>query len=301
MMIYFNKLTHPIAQSINKTGITPCFKSRPQYDIDKFEKQSSVRNINMTISNPHTHSKSSGTVTFDITKPQKITLNQNHRKIYSNRVLTLDYNPERYSYLKDKHSKQPVKTFILIGEDSSCHETSYHFMSENLEKEYGYVNISNNFLDTELTQLFSAFGTIYEDYPEFGVIGPRITIEYLKNLDEENIGGIGNLADKMSVVHCLKHNIRPVIVSMADKNSHVAHYLRGKRFFPIEDDPHKYNYFMNIYGTADINEIVKNLIAENKDKGRISTKEWSMIPMYMPQDRIDEILDSLKDSQELLC
>lgn len=255
----------------------------------------------MRVNNPHTYSYSSGEISVDLSKPQKIILPHNDSKTYSDNILTLDYNPKRFDYIKDKHTLRPIKTYILIGKNSNSNTTSYHFMSEDLEKEYGYVNISDNFYNLKLAHLLYLYEDIYNDYPQLGITGPRIIIEYLENLDKSNIGDIGILADKISVAHCIKNNIKPVIVSMADRDSHVAHYIRGKRFIPIEKDSDKYNYYMKKYGTADINSIIKSLIENNSTKDRISTKDWSMLPMYMPQEKIKEIMHSLRDSKELLC
>lgn len=265
---------------------------------DTFENKSDIKRFKMNVYNPNSFDNFFDYVTVNLKKPQIIKLTQHSRNNKKNEPLILDYNPNRYGFLKDKNTNEPIKTPILISQKGK--KTSYHFMSEDLEKEYGYINISDNFLNLSILKLMMGFVELYENYPELGITGPRIVVEYLENFDDKNIGGVGALADKISVLHCLKRKIKPVIVSMADKDSHVAHYLRGKRFLPIESDTPKFNYYMDMYGTADVNEIVKELINNNKNSERISTDDWSMVPMYMPQNKIDEIIKELKDSNTLL-
>lgn len=236
------------------------------------------RSLKITAYNPYTNSSNSGQVSIDLDEPQKIVLPRNSRPFYTNSPLTLDYNPERIGTLIDKKKKAPLKTVILKSNlDNSF---GYNFMSEDLTREYGFVSL------TALTEDCDAYYDIalVRNYKEQGIVGPRVIVDYLQNWDDKAIGGVGLLADKLAVELCMDNNIDLNIVSFADLNSHAAHYIRGKRFFPLTKDSDAYNFFQNLYGMTNINKILSGLFKNFKKTGqRINLQNWGHLVMYMPK------------------
>ena len=124
------------------------------------------------------------------------------------------------------------------------------------------------------------------DYPELGIKGERIIVRYLRNWNDKIYGGIGKLADMMAVKFCEEIGIEPVIVSLADKGSHVAHYLRGKRFFPLEKDSYDYEKFVKKYKNPDPNKIMEELIANDATTPE-QMRAWTLLGMYMPKEAVE--------------
>ena len=295
----------------NKNRLNNCsnisFKSSTHRTKDTFEKQSCIKTFDMSVYNPFDDVTCSSNVTVDLNKPQKIYLegrktlrwapdliNSTKRK---QNDIELDYNPDRTGVITDKKKNKPVKVVILKATRDDY--TSYHFMSKDLKKEYGYLylNLCLNPKDEANFQFFDS--EIYLDYPEQKVTGPRVVVEYLQNNDDQRYGGIGKLADKLTVKHCLENNIKPVIVSVADCNSHVAHYLRGKRYLPLQPDSLGYKFFKQKYNCTDVNEILKNLIEKAEQTGeKVDVSLWGYTPMYMPEDLAQKYTDELKSEKK---
>lgn len=275
------------------------FKSRDCSKNDSFEKTSNVKNFQMSLYNPYSESSYSSNVSVDLSKPQKIVIKGVDKPWRKSEPLVLDYDPNRTDFILDKLKGEPVKVVILKSTNNE-EKYSYHFMSENLEKEYGYVELSNRF-DLEEERLTASIldCPLLLDYPEYGIVGPRVTVNYLKNQDDKHYGGIGKLADKLSVKHCLENNIKPIIVSIADKNSHAAHYLRGKRFLPLYDDSCAKEFFHKRYGSDDLNKIMENLIKQSKQTDeKINVKGWGYLPIYMPQDIVQKYEKQIKSEKK---
>lgn len=283
--------------------IKPLSKIKPDIAVNKnnqvsfcgLEQDSFKKYFKMMVYNPYTlsYSYTDKNVFVDLLKPQKISLERSTRKRYDGQLLELDYNPKRFDYLVNKDSGAQIKTMILTshcGED----QVAYHFLSENLDKEYGYVNFSKC-LKPEV------FDTSYEEltrnYPRQGIKGARLIVDYLQNWQDSKIGGVGHLADKLSVKYCLENKLPLNIVSIADLKSHIAHYLRGKRFFPLDKEYNvwQYNFFTNKYGMSSVNKILEMLIHEAKRSGeKIDISDWGTVPMYMPKKLALKYLIELK-------
>ncbi len=271
------------------------FNGRTRIKPDTFEKECVYKNFDMYMYNPHTNSYNHSVVSINLTQPQKIKLKNNSKASKADVELNLDYNSERFDFLWDKKRGCKLKTVILISH-SGKFETAYHFMSPKLDKEYGYVNLvdyfgklpdkyKNNFMEEEL----------FKDYKAQGITGPRVIVDYLENFDDKSVGGVGKLADKLAVKHCLDKNIEPNIISVADYNSHVAHYLRGKRFFPLKKFSDAYDYFKCVYKETDVNKILEKLIENSKSTGvRIDISQWGILPMYMPKELAMKYIEELK-------
>lgn len=199
----------------------------------------------------------------------------------------------------DRKNNKPVKVTIMKSSGSK-YETTYHFMSQNLKEEYGYVAFtlckkprSREFKDMVLEQ------ELLKNYPEYGIKGARIIVDFLLNHNDTRYKGIGKLADKMAVKHCLDNNIKPVIISEADWGSHIAHYKRGKRFLPLEPESAAYQYFLRNYGTTDVNAVIEKLIKEEEKNGeKINIKQWNPIFMYLPKELAQKYAKELKSEMK---
>lgn len=266
------------------------FGARREIKTDSFEKTPVIKTFELKVYNPYTDSYFNDVITLNFDKQQTIKLQKFDIKTSQNRLLTLDYNPKRIGYLWDKMKNKFIKTNILISNKNN--ETTYHFMSTDLKKEYGYVEISNCFdvKEYEYKQLVNP--KLLANYPKMGIVGPRIIVEYLQNWNSDRIGGIGKLADRIEVQHCIKNNIEPNIVSEADFGSHIAHYLRGKRFFPLKKGSNDYNFFIENYGTANVNKVIEKLLKNAEDGEKTDVSSWGLLPMYMPKERAKKIAQS---------
>ena len=189
---------------------------------------------------------------------------------------------------------------VVLKTNKNRTETTYHFVSKNRKKEYGYVDLTlcKNIKDFEYVY-FGSDECLLKDYPEYGIKGQRVIVDYLQNNNDSRYSGIGKLADKITVKHCLDNGIKPVIISIADWDSHVAHYKRGKRYLPLEPGTKTYNFFMKKYGSTDVNQVLEKLVEEaelNEEKVDISC--WNPIPMYMPKELAQKYVKELKSKEK---
>lgn len=265
-----------------------CFKAKLKQD--KFEKNNKAKILKLNVFNPYANIAFSVKTPVDLSKKQKIILASNHQR-FLDKKLVVDYDPENYGYIFDKKSNSPEKVMILTGhDDKKLDEISYHFMSCDLRKEYGYVHLSLHLNpETDVRNCYFLDEDILKDYPIYNVTGPRVIVEYLQNSYATEKGGIGKLADKLAVKYCLDNHIKPVITSVADKGSHVAHYLRGKRFLPPPKDTSSYAYLKERYGCTDLNKILEKLVKESDVTGdKIDLGNLGIFPMYMPSELVSK-------------
>ena len=260
---------------------------------DTFEKNTKEKDLELNIYNPYENATFHIKTPIDLTKKQQIFLTSRYPR-FAGKKLVVDYNPQRFDYIIDKKSNRREKVMILVGRDEKKpDEISYHFMSRSLNKEYGYVHLSlhrdpvgdlraSSFLDRELLI----------NYPRYNIKGPRVIVEYLQNWNDSKKGGIGKIADKLAVQYCIENGIKPVIISNADRGSHVAHYLRGKRFLPPEKDSSSYEYLKKHYGCTNLNKILEKLIKEaEKNEEKIDLGDLGMFPMYMPEELVEKYIN----------
>lgn len=279
-----------IPNSKNQTKIT--FKGQ---NTDSFERISNFKKFEMSVYNPYlSEAYNYDTVNIDLSKPQIIELGKNTKPRYADRKLTLDYDPDRTGILTDKITGKQIKSVVLKSKDDKYKDIfAYHFMSEDLEKEFGYISLENCFKPT-IEKLYLQYDLI-RDYPKLGVTGPRVFVLYLKNLTNGKIGGVGKLADKYTVKHCLENGIEPNVVSEAGPLSHVAHYLKGKRFLPLEPNSYAADFFQKRFATTNVNKILSMLIARYEKNGMyIDLRGWPIVPMYMPLNIIKKYTKELK-------
>lgn len=199
----------------------------------------------------------------------------------------------------DRRKNKPVNVTVLKS-NGTQYETTYRFMSENLKKEYGYLNLTLCKKPKDFEYMYiDDDKCLLKDYPEFSIKGARVVVDYLENHNDSRYSGIGKLADKMTVKHCLDNKIKPVVISIADWDSHVAHYKRGKRFLPLVPDTRAYKFFMDKYGSADVNEILKKLVEKSELTGEtVDISGWHPIPMYLPQALAQKYEKELKSEMK---
>ena len=207
--------------------------------------------------------------------------------------------PVASGVIYDRKLNKPIKVTVLKT-DAKKNETTYRFVSKNLKKEYGYLNLTlcKKPKDFEYSYIGSD-ACLLKNYPEYGIRGARVIVDYLENHNDSRYAGIGRLADKIAVKHCLDNNIKPVIISIADWDSHVAHYKRGKRYLPLVPDTTEYKFFKEKYGSTDVNSILEKLVNESElNNEKIDLKDWFPIPMYMPQKLAQKYVKELQSEKQ---
>ena len=219
---------------------------------------------------------------YKTAKPYQLTVTQNpadkailYRKVYD---------------MQTKKTKK-ISEEIGIAQSKNKWMTTYHFLEPETNKEIGFVTIC----DWQQAKKYPQFVTLYlsewkllKNYSELGVKGKRITIDYLQNNNSGIYSGIGRAADQIAVEYCLKIGIKPMITSIADFNSHAAHYLRGRRFF------YDKNFEMR-FGISDPNILIKQRI-KNTPKGQnVNCRDLGELNMYMPQKVIKKYLNKIKN------
>lgn len=285
-----------------------CKRVKPvaQLEKDVFCAKPALQKIETTVYNPYTSQMQSGIFNIDLKKPAELVFDRFKRISQRNKPVTLRYTPENTAYVYKKiHTaengikKQKMKVNVLTSTDGES-ITTYHFFTPDLKREIGYVSIAdcrllkkNNFYEYSKEAYFNK--PLHVDHKKEGIVGDRIKIDYLQNWDDKKYGGIGELADRLSVEYCINNNLPLNIVSEADINSHIAHYKRGKRFFMPATESNAGDFFKNRYGTKNPNQIIKKLLSESRD-ARIDTGSWGCLPMYMPQELAQKYAGMAKNS-----
>lgn len=197
----------------------------------------------------------------------------------------------------DKIEKEPMTVDIAQSKDGCT--VSYYFLEPETQEEIGFV-IIEDWRMARFNPVFDYYldnSKLIDDFPEQGIEGERISIEYLQNNNEEKYSGIGRLADQIAIEYCLRENIEPNIISLAEPNSHAAHYKRGRRFLPVDkyDKDIDYYEFVKEYGTDDPNKIIEERIAQTPKGKKVDTSDLFGIYMYMPQDVVQAYLKQIKE------
>jgi len=137
-------------------------------------------------------------------------------------------------------------------------------------------------------------GRIMIGYVDLKDTEKGVVVEMIHNNHPELYSGLGKIADQIEVEHCLDRGLNIFTVeSEAALNSHAVHYLRGKRFSEITDLKKK-SQLIERFGTANANKIVENIIKTTKKGKEFVTTFFGRIPMYMPKDMIQVILENIK-------
>ena len=198
--------------------------------------------------------------------------------------------------------KRPMTVDIAKTEEDSS--VSYYFLTPKTHDEIGFVVI-DDWKKARFNYLFDydvlENTRLLDNFPQQGILGDRISIYYLQNNDETKYSGIGKLADQIAVEYCLQEGIEPNILSIADSNSHVAHYKRGRKFIPVDkyDKDLDYYDFVKKYGTNDPNKIIEERIANTPEGQKVDTSDLYGLYMYMPQEVIKKYLEIIKEKPVL--
>ena len=218
---------------------------------------------------------------IDITRPKKFSCYRFGEDSVKGFV---EFDPNKKGQIYDKKTKTPKDVFILRLHDNQFDDfDSLNFLSTDLKSEYGYAELYKDYKDYK----FDLTG----NYPKEGIIGDRIIVYYLYNYYDKNYGGIGKLADKAEVKYCIENNIPPNIVSVADDDSHLAHYSRGKRFFQPPKGSEEYDFLMETYGTPNPNKALKELLNKSRKNGqKVDLDKWNEYDfmMYLPKHLVEK-------------
>lgn len=166
--------------------------------------------------------------------------------------------------------KKPIDVEIEIEDRKSWDQTVYHF--KHNDKEVGYVILEDHINIPEEEKIF----LLTSDIPQFGIVGDRVIVKHLMNFNQKRYAGIGELADRITVEHCNRLGIKPVIISEASYNSHAAHYKRGKRYLYSDENNNP-------------NEIVRKIIEETPTGEQCNTGHLGMLISYMPEELVQKI------------
>lgn len=216
---------------------------------------------------------------------------------------TIEYNGLDNGYIykkifnKNTHKINKIKFEVGVGKSQDGEITTYHFFDKNTLKEIGYINILDwKKIKNKNINIYNLLKNtdLEKDYPQYGIIGDRISIDYLKNNFYDDYSGIGELADQVALEYCLKENIPPQIVSMAQKGSVIAHYKRGRRFMQLESEEKK--EFIKEFGTDDPNKIIEERLKEYPNFDRINCNDIGYLYMYMPKEIVEKYLKRIKEN-----
>lgn len=240
---------------------------------------------------------------------QRINLNEKQNIILeslknADEKLVLEYNPLNIGTVLQKvgkRKKQPLEVAVLRSTNKAA--TSYYFMTKDLKEQVGFLKITDPQLLKKISRKdfndeLKGF-YLLDDFPEYGVKGKRILVDYLKNQNEEKYSGIGVLADRICVEYCMQRKMKPMIVSESVMGNgregapHIAHYKRGKRFLPLRDKAAK-EVFIEEYGEVDTNKVIEKLLETKKGKWT-DTADWGLAPMYLPENKIREYMKMAKN------
>lgn len=241
-----------------------------------------------------------------VEKPKVFDIEIEHicAKTKTPKKITVQINPQdkgiiyKKIFNKKNNKIEKIPVAVNIAKSSDKHTVSYYFLEPETNKELGFVIIE----DWHLAKLNPAYdyyldnSKLLDDFPEIGIEGDRISIEYLQNNDEEHYSGIGKLSDQIAIEYCLQEGIEPNILSLAEPNSHAAHYKRGRRFLPVDkyDKDLDYYEFVKEYGTNDPNQIIEKRIKETPKGQKVDTSDLFGIYMYMPQNVIQQYMEKIE-------
>lgn len=256
----------------------------------------SINNLN-TLSQSRKCRLSQSPVSF---RSQVINVNHIDYATGKAKTITVNQNPldkaviykKVYNALTGKYDKKPFCVDVASCEEKNI--TRYILLDPKSHNELAYCEISqvkelpvDNVVDSLLTK----------DFPEYGLVGDKVTILGLKNNFYGSLSGVGEVCDRIAIEYCLKNNIKPNIISYADCDSHAAHYKRGRKFIdvrkaPLFLDPEK---FYQRYGTYDPNVVIKKLVDSAPEGQRVCTANLIGIFMYMPQDVVRKYMNVIRE------
>jgi len=213
----------------------------------------------------------------------------------------IEYNGEdtAYVYKKIKNPNtgkyEKIKTEVGVGIKRMESITTYYLFDKKTKKEIGWFQINDWKKTQKKPNIYESLKNerLEQDYPEQGILGDRISIEYLKNNYPDKYSGIGETCDQIAIEYCLKEKMLPQIVSEADPKSIIAHYKRGRRFLPAILNKKEY---IQEFGTNDINKIIEKRIKANPSDKDVYCEDLGIPTMYMPQKIIEKYMKRIKEA-----
>lgn len=190
---------------------------------------------------------------------------------------------------------EKIKFEVGVGKKRMESITTYYLFDKKSKKEIGWFQINDWGKTQKKPHIYEILKneSLELDYPEEGLFGDRISIEYLKNNYPEEYCGIGEACDQIAIEYCLKESITPQIISEADPKSIIAHYKRGRRFLPATKNSKEY---IEEFGTNDINKIIEKRIKETPHGEDIYCEDLGIPTMYMPKEVVAKYLERIKEN-----
>ena len=137
-------------------------------------------------------------------------------------------------------------------------------------------------------------GPIEAGYVSIKELPDGAYIAMIENKNQRIYGGVEKLAQRLAVANCLERGLKGFnITGDALWNSHAIHYLAGMRFNSIANKYRALNA-KRIFGTVDVNKIVKNIIENTPQGGKYYTSIIGCVRMYMLKNVIKNITAYLK-------
>lgn len=290
-------ITKPIISPVNsirelrnftdKINIKKLFYNVSDTFVSTIKPNANMKPVKFSVYNYTNAARYSCDFQADLTKAQTFVLQKVKEPNFPVNVtpqMTVYYNPKRIGQVFEKvfnpqtlkTEKKPLEVNILQAFDGVW-ETTFYFMKKDLSECVGYVTIG------DWQKLAAANG---------GKAKKGITISFLQNHDNNKYAGIGKLADRLEIEYCLKNNIKPLIRSESDPGAHIAHFLRGKRFYP-PNKGHARNFFLRKYKSDNLNEIIPRLLAQSNGK-KIDIHDWYIVDMYLPQRVVEKHIKEIK-------
>ena len=257
-----NSYNQPVYQNINKSRNQQVFTGRNVIDIFTSTANSSKEiykkfGKKLPIGLPPNYVPSEP---FNISKSHVF----NIKTEWDSVNFKVDFNPKRSGQLINKQTKEPIDVYVIKTTRSDWpREVGFYFVSKELDKSYGYVEIEK----------------------EYG--NQKISVNWLQNYDDKKVGGVGKLADKVVSKFCVEERMPLNICSNSIPNSMIAHYKRGKRFLQPKEESREYKFLMNKFGTSDVNEVLNNMIIESERTNKqvnLSLFGEYHFPMVLPKD-----------------
>ncbi len=149
------------------------------------------------------------------------------------------------------------------------------------------------------TEYYFMDGQTKAGYVKIKEFPKGVYIAMIKNANQNKYGGVVELAQKIAVENCLRRGLTKFeIKGDAMWDSHAIHYLSGMRFGKL-DNEYRAKRLKEIFGTSNINKIVKYII-ENTPKGdRYCTSMLGTVGMHLKQCVIQKIISLVKKSPVL--
>ena len=217
---------------------------------------------------------------------------------FANEIMQLLYNNDELNKLVPKHKGviykkvkdekgNVIKKIPVEVDITKPKSDEFHFIKDG--KKLGSVKLS--YISDEKCKEESSDCT-YKNYEEEGIVGDRIVVDYVRNFDEDEYGGIAHLADLIEVAACKELGFKPNVVSLSLEEAAPTHYVRGKRFVPFEKYCRK---LMDIYG-KEPNDIVGEIVKNTPKGEKFDTSEIKhSFLTYMPKELIAKYEEELKD------